>query len=233
MTVDPLDLIASARYGDRGVPYAEWAELRRQPLLYLDPEGYEAFWPITRHADIIAVSSDPETFCNGKGIVVLNDRQVEMEAAGTSPIRQMKTIIEMDPPDHRVFRKVAAGFFTPRGIERLDTIVRTSAQQVVDSLGPDGEADLVARVAQRHPLRVLSTILGIEPDQEERLLKLTTQLFAGDDPDLQRPGEDRAKATEELGMEFFTMFNAIIEDRTRQPPRRPGDDTRHRHPRRR
>jgi len=217
VTVDPLDLIASARYGERGVPYAEWAELRRQPLRYLEPEGYEAFWPITRHADIIAVSSDPETFCNGKGIVVLNDRQVEMEAAGASPIRQMKTIIEMDPPDHRVFRKVASGFFTPRGIERLDVIVRSSAQQVVDSLGPDGEADLVARVAQRHPLRVLSTILGIEPDQEERLLELTTQLFAGDDPDLQRPGEDRAQATEELGMEFFTMFNAIIEDRRAKP----------------
>ena len=217
MAVDPLDLIASARYGERGVPYGEWAELRGQPLRYLEPAGYEAFWAITRHADILAVSSDPETFCNRKGIVVLNDRQVEMDAAGTSPIRQMKTIIEMDPPDHRVFRKVAAGFFTPRGIGRLDAIVRSSAQEVVDSLGSEGEADLVARVAQRHPLRVLSTILGIEPDQEERLLELTAQLFAGDDPDLQRPGEDRAKATEELGMEFFTMFNGIIEDRRANP----------------
>ena len=217
MAVDAQDLIAADRYGDRGVPYAAWAELRRQPLQYVEPVGYEAFWPITRHADIVAVSSDPETFCNGKGIVVLTERQQAMEAAGTSPIRQMKTIIEMDPPDHRTFRKVASGFFTPRGIERLDTIVRTSATQVVDALGPEGEDDLVARVAQRHPLRVLSTILGIEPDQEERLLELTTQLFAGDDPDLQRPGEDRAKATEELGLEFFTMFNAIIEDRRANP----------------
>lgn len=217
MTVDPLDLISSDRYGERGVPHAAWAELRREPLRYMEPEGYEAFWPITRHADIIAVSSDPATFCNGRGIVVLNEHQLRMEAAGTSPIREMKTIIEMDPPDHRMFRKVASGFFTPRGIQRLDTVVRTSARQVVDSLGPEGETDLVARVAQRHPLRVLSTILGIEPDQEDRLLELTSQLFAGDDPDLQRPGEDRATATEELGMEFFTMFNAIIEDRRAHP----------------
>lgn len=217
MTVDALDLIASDRYGERGVPYAEWAELRRQPLRLMEPAGYESFWPITRHADIVAISSDPATFCNGEGIVVLNDLQVQMNAEGTSPIRQMKTIIEMDPPDHRRFRKVASGFFTPRGIERLDTIVRTSAQQVVDGLGPEGEADLVAQVAQRHPLRVLSTILGIEPEQEERLLELTQQLFAGDDPDLRREAESRRQATEELGMEFFTMFNAIIEDRRANP----------------
>lgn len=217
MAVDPLDLIASARYGDRGVPYAAWAELRRQPLQYMEPEGYESFWPITRHADVIAVSSDPATFCNGEGIVVLNEHQMRMEAEGTSPIRQMRTIIEMDPPDHRVYRKVASGFFTPRGIGRLDAIVRTSARQVVDALGPEGEADLVTRVAQRHPLRVLSTILGIEPEQEERLLELTSQLFAGDDPDLRREADDPRQATEELGMEFFTMFNAIIEDRRAHP----------------
>jgi len=217
VTVDALDLIASDRYGDRGIPYAQWAELRRSPLQYMEPEGYESFWAITRHADIIAVSSDPATFCNGEGIVVLNSHQLRTEAEGTSAIRQMKTIIEMDPPDHRRFRKVASGFFTPRGIERLDTIVRTSAQQVVDGLGPEGEADLVAQVAQRHPLRVLSTILGIEPDQEERLLELTQQLFAADDPDLRREADSRQQAIEELGMEFFTMFNAIIEDRRAHP----------------
>ena len=143
MTVDALDLISSDRYGERGAPFSEWAELRRSPLRYMEPEGYESFWAITRHADIIAVSSDPETFCNGDGIVVLNEHQLRMEAEGTSPIRQMKTIIEMDPPDHRRFRKVASGFFTPRGIERLDTIVRTSAQQVIDGLGHAGEGDLV------------------------------------------------------------------------------------------
>lgn len=199
------------------MPYAAWAELRRQPIQFMEPHGYESFWAVTRHADIMAVSSDPETFCNGKGIVVLTEQQQAMEAAGTSPIRQMKTIIEMDPPDHRALRKVASGFFTPRGIGRLDAIVGQSAAAVIDDLGPEGEVDAVARVAQRHPLRVLSTILGIEPDQEERVLELTTQLFAGDDPDLQRPGEDRIAASQALGMEFFSMFNAIIEDRRANP----------------
>jgi cytochrome P450 len=134
-----------------------------------------------------------------------------------SPMGQMRTIIEMDPPEHRDFRKVASGFFTPRSIRRLDDIVTESARDLIDSLGKEGECDFVEKVAQRHPLRVLATLLGIDRDDEERVLELTQQLFAGDDPDLQRQGEDRDKAQMELGLEFYQLFDRIIQDRRAHP----------------
>jgi cytochrome P450 len=112
---------------------------------------------------------------------------------------------------------VAKGFFTPRSIRRLDEIVTESARALVDSLGDEGECDFVAKVAQRHPLRVLATVLGIDRDDEERVLELTQQLFAGDDPDLQRKGEDREKAQMELGLEFYQMFDRIAQDRRARP----------------
>ncbi|MGY8804793.1 MAG: cytochrome P450, partial [bacterium] len=129
----------------------------------------------------------------------------------------MRTIIEMDPPEHRDFRKVASGFFTPRSIHQLDEIVTECAREQVDKLGDEGECDFVELIAQRHPLRVLATLLGIEREDEEKVLELTQQLFAFDDPDLQRPGEDRNKAQAELGLEFYNLFNAIIEDRRATP----------------
>jgi cytochrome P450 len=112
---------------------------------------------------------------------------------------------------------VASGFFTPRSIRRLDEIVAESARNLIDSLGEEGECDFVEKVAQRHPLRVLATILGIDPEDEERVLELTQQLFAGDDPDLQRKGEDREKAQRELGLEFYQLFDRIIQDRRAHP----------------
>jgi len=132
----------------------------------------------------------------------------------------MRTIIEMDPPEHRDFRKVASGFFTPRSIHRLDEIVAECAKGQIDKLGEEGETDFVESIAQRHPLRVLSTILGIGPDDEDLLLELTQQLFAGDDPDLQREGEDREAATQSLLADFGALFTRIIEDRRANP----GDD---------
>lgn len=216
MAVDGLDLISPAHYGEAGPPHQQWAELRAQPLTYFEPEGFQPFWAVTRHADIVEISGRPEDFCNGEGIVLMNAEQAE-RARNSEYAGMMKTIIEMDPPDHRMFRKVASGYFTPRGIERLDEIVTTSAKAVIDGLGSGGEADFVEKVTQQHPLRVLSTILGIEPDQEQRLLELTSQLFGGDDPELQREGETRDEANAALFMDFFAMFNEIIQDRRANP----------------
>ena len=64
---------------------------------------------------------------------------------------------------------------------------------------------------------MLATILGINEEQEERLLVITQELFGGEDPDMQRQGEDREAARKELGMEFYMLFDEIIKDRRACP----------------
>ncbi len=216
--VDPLDLVAPGNYARRGVPHEAWRRLRAEsPVQFFEPAGYEDFWAVTRHADIVDIASRPDVFCNSQGIVLLNDQQIAANASGESPLRQMRTIIEMDPPEHRLYRKIASGFFTPKGIDRLDEIVAESARTLIDGLGEEGECDIIERIAQRHPLRVLGTILGIDRDDEEHVLHLTQQLFASEDPDLQREGEDRTAASYALGMDFYALFDRIIQDRRAHP----------------
>jgi cytochrome P450 len=218
--VDPYDLIAPSHYGTRGTPHDAWTRLREESPVHRCEFGgdFEDFWAITRHADIIDVSSKPQLFSNREGPMILNrEQRIQMARRATSPLGQMRTIIEMDPPEHRDFRNLAKGFFTPRSIRRLDEIVTESARALVDSLGEEGECDFVEKVAQRHPLRVLATVLGIDREDEERVLELTQQLFASDDPDLQRKGEDREKAQMELGLEFYQMFDRITQDRRARP----------------
>jgi cytochrome P450 len=218
--IDPYELIAAKNYGTKGTPHDVWTLLRNRSPVYRCEFGgdFEDFWAITKHADIIDISSKPHLFSNREGPMILN-REQKIQAANraASPLGQMRTIIEMDPPEHRDFRNVAKGFFTPRSIRRLDEIVTESARALIDSLGEEGECDFVEKVAQRHPLRVLATVLGIDREDEERVLELTQQLFASDDPDLQRKGEDRAKAQMELGLEFYQMFDRITQDRRARP----------------
>ena len=218
--IDPYDLIAPQNYGAKGVPHDVWTLLRREsPVHRCEFAGdFEDFFAITRHADIMDVSSKPRVFSNREGPMVLSRaQQIQVAKRAQGPMGQMRTIIEMDPPEHRDFRKVASGFFTPRSIRRLDEIVVESARSLIDSLGEEGECDFVEKVAQRHPLRVLATLLGIDREDEERVLELTQQLFAGDDPDLQRQGEDRDAAQMALGLEFYQMFDRIIQDRRANP----------------
>ena len=223
MAPDNLDnrLVLNDEYGERGFPFEEWRWLRaNDPVHWTDATGVEKFWAITRHRHITEISAKPDVFSSEKGnIILFREDQLDQLGDPDNAFNQMRVIIQMDPPDHRMFRKVASGFFTPRGITRLDEIVNDTAKLMMDRLASHGDepVDFVEHVAQRHPLRVLCTILGVPEEDEDHLLELTSQLFAFDDPEVGRPGEDREAASAELAMEFFTMFNTIIEDRRANP----------------
>ena len=215
------DLINASAYGQNGVPHELWTHLRKEsPVYWYAQRGHTPFWAITKHEDIMEVSSQPDIFSNeAGGIIVLNEAQIQsfIEGGSGSPLAQMKTIITMDPPEHRSYRKVASGYFTPRGVTNLDEIVKSSATAIFDELPDEGEVDFIETIAQKHPLRVLATILGIDEEQEERLLVITQELFGSEDPDMQRQGEDREAARKELGMEFYMLFDEIIKDRRACP----------------
>ena len=215
------DLINASAYGQNGVPHELWTHLRKEsPVYWYAQRGHTPFWAITKHEDIMEISSQPDIFSNeAGGIIVLNEAQIQsfIEGGSGSPLAQMKTIITMDPPEHRSYRKVASGYFTPRGVTNLDEIVKSSAAAIFDELPDEGEVDFIETIAQKHPLRVLATILGINQEQEERLLVITQELFGGEDPDMQRQGEDREAARKELGMEFYMLFDEIIKDRRACP----------------
>lgn len=220
--IDGFDLIAPRAYGERGVPHEQWRELRRMDRLHhCEPEGFDAFYPVVRHDQIREISQQPRRFLNGFGIVLESEEQKRiLEADGG--LGQLRAILTMDPPEHRDYRKVAAPWFTPRAIDRVAPIAEESASALVNGLverarGGEGECEFASEVAAAHPLRVLSTILGVPREQEPQLLRLTNELFASDDPDLQRKGEDRTEAVQALAMEFFQLFNAIIEDRRANP----------------
>jgi hypothetical protein len=220
--IDGLDLISPQAYGERGLPHDQWRELRAlERLQRFAPEGFDPFYAVVRHDQISEISTQPERFLNRFGIVLESQEQKRI-IDGDHGLGQMNVIIGMDPPQHRDYRKVAASWFTPRAIERIAPIAEESARELVDRLverggGDDGVCEFATEVAAAHPLRILSTIIGVPREQEPQLLRLTNELFAADDPDLKRKGEDRTQAVQALAMEFFQLFNAIIEDRRAHP----------------
>jgi cytochrome P450 len=215
---DGFDLIDSASYVASGPPHPAWAELRRHsPVHRCEPRDYPPFWAITRHADICEISKQPDKFLSQPGIVHPRSSQIVDRSEG---VGAMRTIIEMDPPEHRAYRKVASPWFTPRAMDRVDAAVKQSARELVDALAGrsgEGECDFARDVATAHPLRILSTILGVPREEEPRILRLTNQLFANEDAEFQRPGETRDQAMRELGLELYQLFAGIVEDRRRNP----------------
>ena len=220
--INGMDLISPRAYGQRGVPHDQLRALRGLDRLHLcEPEGFDAFYPVVRYDQICEISSQPERFLNRFGILVESAEQKQILEAEEG-IGQLRAILVMDPPEHRDYRKVAAPWFTPRAIERIAPIAEESARALVDGLverssGSEGECEFANEIAALHPLRVLCTIIGVPREQEPQLLRLTNELFASDDPDLQRKCEDRTQAVQAMAMEFMQLFNAIIDDRRANP----------------
>ena len=216
---DGHELISPQAYGEHGVPHDLWTRLRAEsPVHRCEPVMFEPFWAITKHADISEISRHPECFLSEPGITVLSGGQ--QDALESSAFNSMRVIIEMDPPEHRDVRKVASHIFTPRAIRALDTDIDRSAREVVDRLAGEsgeGECEFASDVAAAHPLRILSNMLGVPREQEPDILRLTNELFALDDPDLQREGADRQQAIMDLGMELYALFDSIIQDRRANP----------------
>ena len=201
-----LELISPEAYANGGPPHDIFRRLRAEsPVHWCEPPGYEPFWAITKHADIFDISTSPDRFASGPGINVLTAEQISSLEA--SAFASMRTIITMDPPDHWSYRKVANRVFTPRAMNEVDDVVNEAARDTIDRLAGttgEGECDFASDVAAAHPLRILSTMLGVPREQEPDILRLTNELFGLDDPELQREGEDRQVAIMELAMDIST-----------------------------
>lgn len=221
---DGTELMEPQRYARDGYPHALWRRMRREsPVHWCDGPELVPFWAVTRHAHVCEVSKQPDKFLSAPGIVPATKEVAERIARGErGPFDAMQTIITMDPPKHRTIRKVASPWFTPQALARIDEVVGASAQRLVDRLyesqvNGEGTCDFATEVAAQHPLRILSTILGVGEADEPHILRLTQELFAGDDPEFKRPEADRQEAFRKLGIEFLQYFGKVIADRRARP----------------
>jgi cytochrome P450 len=199
--------------------YAAWEPLHEQlawarakaPLAVAENPTHDPFWLVTRHADIMAISRDPQNFANGIRPTVLTDRSGEALARAATPGGDghlIRSLVQMDAPDHMKYRLLTQGWFMPKNLRIVEDRIREIARETVDhmlSLG--GTCDFARDVAAHYPLRVIMDILGVPAEDEPRMLMLTQQLFGSTDPELNR-GREAIKSTEQA----IAMLNYVIAD---------------------
>jgi cytochrome P450 len=220
LPLDQLDVISARKYGERGYPHEEWRRLRREdPVHWSTPPGYKPFWAITKHADIIEVSKQPGLFRSAGRFILFP----EMENPSGQSLEEnppLRMLVNMDPPEHRDYRKLVSGFFTPRAVQRLEARLEEITRDLWDDLlarsGGTLECDFVPEIAARQPLRMITEMLGIPREQEDFVLRITNENFGIEDPEFQREGETRESR---LGFltEAWQFLNQMLEDRRRNP----------------
>jgi len=224
--VDEATLAAAGRIFMTPAAYADearWHEaaalLRRQdPVHRVDGPGYNPFWAITKHADVLEIEARPERFLNAPRPVLVTAAE---DAAAARTGRSLRTLIHMDDPDHRVYRSITSEWFLPRSMARLEARLAELAVRSVDAMagraGADGvgEIDVVRDLTMAYPLQVILSILGLPEEDYPRMLRLTQELFGSDDPELQRGSSPEERQA--VILDFFGYFDALTRARREHP----------------
>ncbi|ABM12838.1 MULTISPECIES: cytochrome P450 [Mycolicibacterium] len=199
-------------YADEARLHAAMTHLRANaPVSWVEVPGYNPFWAITKHADIMAVERDNLVFTNSpRPVLTTAEGDAQHEAMGIS------TLIHLDDPQHRKVRAIGADWFRPKAMRALKVRVDELAKTFVDQMYErGGECDFVQEVAVNFPLYVIMSLLGIPESDFQRMLTYTQELFGNDDAELQR-----GESMEERGLalfDMFTYFNEITAARRARP----------------
>ena len=182
---DPTDLSSRAFWAttaaDREVAFAELRANRPiswhppvEDALMQDPDD-RGYWAVTKHADVVAVSRDSETFLSGKGVLFENVPEELLEAS--------QSFLAMDAPRHTMIRKVVHSAFTPRQVRRIEDSINANARAIVGELREAGSgADFVELCAKELPIRTLSDMVGIPESERAQVAEAADALVSWGDP---------------------------------------------------
>ncbi len=161
---------------NRANPYGLYAALREQG-------------PFTRMDGLIGVVADHDT-CSK----VLRDPAMSSDRAN-SRLGQMRQIqrgdgesvptvsfLSMDPPDHTRLRRLVSKAFTAKVIAGLRPNIETVVDELFTAFEPDGQVDIVPKLAYPLPVRIITDMLGVPLADHEKFEHWSRMLVRGLDP---------------------------------------------------
>ncbi|MEV6345392.1 cytochrome P450 [Actinoplanes sp. NPDC051851] len=185
----------------QGIPQAAFARLRAtEPVSWIpqargsagfDDDGY---WAVTRHADVMAVSRDSDTYSSWEKTAIVRFQpdmpreRIEM---------QRYVLLNMDPPQHTKQRAIVSRGFTPRAINSLRTALTTRAERIVTEARETG--DFVTEVACELPLQAIAELLGVPQADRRDVFDWSNAMIGYEDPEYRGVDDPLTPAMELLG----------------------------------
>lgn len=200
-TRDDIGLLDRFFYLD---PWERYRWMRDEAPVYWDASADGGLWGVTRYDDIMALAKDPETFCSGKSSRPERDSWIP-------------SMINLDEPLHKRRRNIVNRGFTPRRVKDQEAKLRALTTQLIDDVIERGECDFVRDIARWIPMVAIGDMLGVEPEDREKLLEWSDWLLGGAElADIMDDDERRAKQ-QAAGAEYFAYQAAVVADRKANP----------------
>ena len=188
-------------------PWEHFRWMRDEAPVYWDPSADGGLWGVTRYDDIMQIAKTPEIFCSGQSS--------RPERGSWIP-----SMINLDEPLHKRRRNLVNRGFTPRRVRDQESKLRTLTNELIDRVIEGGRFDFVKEIARWIPMVAIGDMLGVEPEDRERLLLWSDAMLGGGEIAEVSDDVERGEQQKIYIDEYFAYQAAVIEDRKKNP----GDD---------
>src|SRR5579875_376313 len=182
-------------------PFEIYRRMREDAPLYYDEQ--EDFYALTRHEDVAAAFKDFETYSSARGC------DLAMVRKGIPP--EHKSIIFMDPPEHRHMRSLLNKAFTPRAIQSQTDIVVDVIEKYLSKADPDN-FDVVQDFSGPFPVEVITTMLGV-PEEFRQQVRHWIDTSLHREPGQIEVSEAGMQANIDTAMYYF----GLVQERRQNP----------------
>jgi cytochrome P450 len=117
---------------------------------------YGGYWVLTQAADIREAFQHPEWFSS--------------RITGIPPTPRPRRLLplELDPPEHGVYRHPLAGAFSPRAVAGMEPAIRRTCIALVDAVADRGSCEFLSDFAVPFPTTIFVELLGLPAAEASR-----------------------------------------------------------------
>jgi cytochrome P450 len=161
---------------------------------------------LSRKAEIDEALRHPEIFSSS------------MDAVDLKNIRPMIPL-QIDPPEHKKYRKLLDPIFAPRRMALMDESVSAIVNKLIDAFIGRGEVDFAREFSVPFPSEVFLTLLGLPLSELDRFLTMKDGIIRPDAVTGRPYGSAAASAYQQkVADSVYEYFNEVLDERevTRQ-----------------
>jgi cytochrome P450 len=171
------------------------------PVMSIDMPGGAKGVLLSKKADIMSALRQPDVFSSNMDAVDLKNKRPMIP-------------LQIDPPDHKKFRKLLDPIFAPRKMTAMEDEVAVLVNHLIDQFIDRGEVDFAGEFSVPFPSQVFITLLGLPLDELPTFIKMKDGIIRPDHVTGALYGTKEATDYQQMIADsVYDYFNMVLDQR--------------------
>ncbi len=167
------------------------------------------YWAVMGRDEADYIAKNPLLFSSVEKTVIPTEYDEDTIAM------QSEMLVNMDPPKHPKYRRIARNAFTPKAVEAYHEIFSTYAKEIIDAVVAKGECEFITEVAAELPLMAILDICGVPKEDRSKFFTWTNEMFFQDDEDI--GGDDPEAAAQAASANIYMYASELAKQHAIKP----------------